>query len=90
MFISFNAGEDWHRVGALASSNCDDTSVVDLDCSLGDDMNRQILSVHWDGDTLYVGTQSEGVARLEGLGPILESVQSNRYKIYSGSTSTQD
>ena len=73
LFISFNAGEGWYRVGALASSNCDDSSGVDLDCSLGDDMNRQILSVHWDGDTLYVGTQAEGIARLEGLVEVLES-----------------
>ena len=72
VFVSFNSGEDWFRVGALASSNCDD-DFKDVDCSLGDDMNRQILSVHWDNETLYVGTQSAGIAKLEGLGPILES-----------------
>ena len=38
-------------------------------------MVRQILSVHWDdsidGGTLYVGTQSAGVARLQGLNSIM-------------------
>ena len=73
MYVSFNSGDNWHRVGAEASSNCDD-AFLDVDCSLGDDMVRQILSVHWDesGDgTLYVGTQSAGVARLTGLNAIM-------------------
>ena len=74
--MSFNSGDNWHRVGAEASSNCND-NYLDVVCSLGDDMVRQILSVHWDatvgGGTLYVGTQSAGVARLEGLNDIMDS-----------------
>lgn len=47
----------------------------DVDCSVGDDMVRQILSVEYDDvtSTLYVGTQSAGVARLAGLEPIIFS-----------------
>ena len=76
VYVSFNSGDNWHRVGAEASSNCND-NYLDVVCSLGDDMVRQILSVHWDatvgGGTLYVGTQSAGVARLEGLNDIMDS-----------------
>lgn len=71
--MSFNSGDNWHRIGAEASSNCDD-NFFNVDCSLQDDMVRQILSVHWDesvgGGTLYIGSQSAGVARLEGLNAI--------------------
>jgi len=74
VFVSFNSGDNWHRVGQLGSSNCDD-SFLNVDCALGDDMVRQILAVHWDenvgGGTLYVGTQSAGVARIEGLNDIM-------------------
>lgn len=65
---------DWHRVGSEESINCDDR-FIDVDCSLGDDMRRQILSVFWDesigGGSLFVGTQSAGVARLQGLNYIM-------------------
>ena len=70
VFTSFNSGEDWFRVGALASSNCDDSG-LNVDCSLGDDMNRQILSVKWHDGILYIGSQSAGVARLVGLNDVL-------------------
>ena len=76
VFVSFNSGDNWYRVGARASSNCDD-NFLDVNCDLGDDMVRQILSVHWEesigGGTLFVGTHSAGVARLEGLNDIISS-----------------
>lgn len=68
VYVSFNSGDNWHRVGSEASMNCD-PAFKDVDCSLGDDMVRQILSVLWDNttSTLYVGTHAAGVARLQGL-----------------------
>lgn len=65
----------WHRLGSIKSSNCDD-EYLDTDCSLADDMRRQMLSVVFDktanDGTLYVGTQSAGVARLTGLNKIMQ------------------
>ena len=93
--MSFNSGDNWHRVGALASSNCDD-EFFNVDCSLGDDMRRQILSVHWDetvgGGTLYVGTQSAGVARLEGLNDIgtIEEMQALQWEWINNGLGTEN
>lgn len=40
--MSFNSGDNWHRVGAEASSNCDD-AFFNVDCSLGDDMGELVI-----------------------------------------------
>lgn len=60
----------WRRLGSTASKNCND-HFLDVDCSLGDDMIRQILSTAYDASTstLYIGTQSAGIARLRELEP---------------------
>ena len=54
--------------------NCDD-GFLEVNCSLGDDMVRQILTVLFDestdGGTLYIGSQSAGVARLQGLNSVM-------------------
>jgi hypothetical protein len=58
----------------MASMNCND-DFLNVDCTLKDDMRRQILSLEYDdaASTLYVGTQSAGVARLKGLEPIISN-----------------
>lgn len=74
VFISVDSGSSWRRLGSENSMNCND-SYHDVDCSNGNDMVRQILSVEYDDSTstLYVGTQSAGVARLTGLEPTISS-----------------
>mmetsp|Transcript_33846 Transcript_33846/g.40556 ORF Transcript_33846/g.40556 Transcript_33846/m.40556 type:complete len:790 (+) Transcript_33846:2-2371(+) len=74
VFVSFDSGETWRRLGKEASRNCN-ILFVDTDCNLGDDMVRQTLSITYDNildnGTLYIGTQSSGVARLKGLESII-------------------
>merc|ERR1740139_805044 len=56
VFISWTVGTSWRRLGRRDSSNCS-PDFHDVDCSLRDDMVRQVLSVEYDpaADTLYVG-----------------------------------
>ena len=44
VYVSFNSGDNWYRVGSEASSNCN-PNFLNVDCSLGDDVSF-VLSVH--------------------------------------------
>jgi len=81
VFISFDCGSTWRRLGKPISSNCSN-ELFETDCSvvndyLGQDMIRQTLSVLYDPSsndgTVYIGTQSAGIAQLKGLQSAIDS-----------------
>eukprot|EP00754_Rhynchopus_humris_P010193 Rhum_TRINITY_DN14126_c0_g1::Rhum_TRINITY_DN14126_c0_g1_i1::g.69891::m.69891 len=74
VFVSFNAGDTWRRLGQMESANCDDR-MMDTNCTLQDDMVRQFLSVAYDAENgvLYAGSHGGGVARLRGVRELVTS-----------------
>ena len=76
-----SSGLNWRRLGRTISKNCNN-AFFETDCTkpdeyVGQDMIRQTLSVVYDpnsnGGTVYIGTQSSGIARLEGLQGAIDS-----------------